>query len=201
MATSKTVATTDEKKGVASLDRDQARELSHTERMTNSELKNITSFEEAMKYVQETYQKSISVAENLGNGFTVLSKDEKDRLVSVPFMILGFTLNEGDFGDDGFCSLQVVTSDDRRFILNDGGAGIREQLFELLEGNPGRYGGYFVPRGLSVSEYSTCVGCGQPRRESVETCKNVLKNGSVCGDEDTKRGSGTTFYLDTSDSQ
>lgn len=201
MANTKTVAKADEKKGVAKLDRDQARELSRTERMTNSELKNITSFAEAMEYVREQYQESQSVADNLGNGFTVLSKDEKDRLVSVPFMILGFTLNEGDYGDDGFCSLQIVTSDDRRFILNDGGAGIREQLFELLEENPGRYGGYFVPRGLSMSEYDTCLGCGQPRRETVDTCKNTLRNGSVCGDEDTKRGKGSTFYLDTSDAQ
>lgn len=183
------------------LDVAQLREISHNERMSDSELRSITSFDEAVKYVKEQYKETVSVAEHLGNGFTVLDKDEKERLVGVPFIILSFTLNEGDFGDEGFTSMMVVTGEDKRFVVNDGGTGIREQLLDLANQFPGRFGGFFVPHGLTMSTYPTCPGCSMPRRDSVEVCTNTLSNGSTCGNTENKRGEGKTFYLDTSEAQ
>lgn len=195
----KSVSKSDNKS--VALDHARLKELSRSERVADRDLRNITSFADAMAYIQQHYDEAVNVAENLGNGFTVLDRDEKDRLVGVPFLILGYTLNDGDYGDEGFCSLMIVTGEDKRFVINDGGAGIREQLLDLAEQYPGRFGGFFVPRGLSVSTYATCPGCNRPRRESVEVCTNLLSNGSECGNTETKRGEGSTYYLDTSDAQ
>src|SRR5438270_347349 len=67
----------------------------------------------------------IMSAAELGNGWAVLGSKEKGRLVGVPFLVLSYSMNDGDNGE--FVSAQVVTNTER-LILNDGSTGIYQQL-------------------------------------------------------------------------
>lgn len=187
----KDVATRDEN---AEVDRGRIRSLSTTETFTDKELRSVGSFDDALALIQREYGDVVSVTEHLGNGFALLQRDQKAKLVDVPFLILHIRFSEGDYSDDGFVTMAVVTGKGERFILNDGSTGIRDQLFELVANNPGRYGGYQVPGGLRVSVYDTCFGCGKPRPDAQEVCAG-------CGDTSTKRAPGETYYLNTSEPQ
>jgi hypothetical protein len=110
----------------------------------------------------------VSAAE-YGTGFEVLDKDAKGQLVGVPFIILDWVINEGDFGE--FVSLRLVTQDNRKLIVNDGSTGIAKQVREMAEAGEQR--AVYVKKGLRRSDYEY-------------TDKNGAKKPA------------TTFYLDTS---
>jgi hypothetical protein len=110
----------------------------------------------------------VSAAE-YGTGFEVLDKDAKGQLVGVPFIVLDWTLNEGDFGE--FVSLRLVTQDNRKLIVNDGSTGIAKQIREIAE--VGEQRALYVKKGLRRSDY-----------------EYTAKDGS--------KKPATTFYLDTS---
>lgn len=160
------------------------------ERPTDTELRGIGNLEDAMAFMAERYGAVEAITERLGNGFSIL-KDKKP-LVGVPFYILYTDLIDGEFGE--FATMAVITADtnQRRFIVNDGSTGIYQQVTELREQ---RAGGFFVPQGLRESTYATCPskegGCGRARDERKTECPH-------CGNDSTTRGTGSTYYLDTS---
>lgn len=163
------------------------KELTTKRAFSDDVLRGITTIEEAMALVAETYGGITHVDElELGNGFRLLGED-KDRLIGVPFVILTFGFNEGDFGE--FASVLLVTDRSDRIILNDGSTGIYEQLLDILK-NSGKTGGIFFPHGLRKSTYDTCKECGRPRKPSATEC--------TCGDTTERRSTGKTYYLDTS---
>lgn len=92
----------------------------------------------------------VDAAEALGNGFTIASEKDKAKLVNVPFVIVDWRVNEnGRFGP--FFTLFIITADNRKLILNDGGSGIGEQLAQLSDAG---FDGLIQCRhGLTVSEY------------------------------------------------
>lgn len=108
-------------------------------------------------------------ASEFGNGFAVLETKDKGQLVGVPFIILDWTLREGDNGD--YVSLEIVTQDNRKLIVNDGSTGILKQIRDIAETGDTR--AIYVKKGLRKSEYTYTDGEG-------------------------KQKPAVTFYLDTS---
>jgi hypothetical protein len=80
---------------------------------------------------------------------TVLDSKEKGRLVGVPFFLLNWRQNEGDFGS--FWSLIIVTKADEKLVLNDGSTGIGAQMDAIAES--GNTKAIYVKKGLRVSKY------------------------------------------------
>ena len=149
------------------------------------------AFTDALDLVTTVYGDVKEASEELGNGFGILS--DKSVLVGKEMLIISWKWHDGDHGP--FVSAPVVTRDGGRYILNDGSTGIAGQL-RVYENATGRDGGLRVKQGLRVSSYSTCPGCSLPRDSRTEECENTLKNGTKCGDTDTARGTGETYYID-----
>ncbi len=166
----------------------QRHEVSVNERFKDSQLRDVTSFEDAMRLAREAYGEVHDITDELGNGFRLIQKDDKGKLTGIPFIILHTAFNDGDFGE--FASIALVTADNRKLILNDGSSGIADQLRGLVTAT-GRYGGWMVPGGLRESQYDTCKDCDRPRPQREDVCNH-------CGSDTTERHTGRTYYLDTS---
>ncbi len=147
-----------------------AGEVTPAVRLSDDELANVASFQDAMNLVNERFGgEIIDVAQELGTGFSVL--DDKARLIGVPFIILEARESEGDYTRNGepgtFVSLTLVCDDRKgggKFIVNDGGTGIRDQLLSYWKNNPDKCGTtaegmhystvpFLVRNGLSRSSY------------------------------------------------
>lgn len=149
---------------------DQVAEMSTTEKAHEKQLREVQTWDDALALSAEIHGDVQDITEKLGTGFNLLK--DKDRLVGKPFVVISFGFNEGDF-DGYFTSLAVVTKDEKKYIVNDGSTGIRDQLMELAR-ETRRFGGWLVPHGLRKSEYNY---------EDKETGKITPA---------------TTYYLDTS---
>lgn len=115
-----------------------------------TELRGISSFEDALALAQEKMGDTINAEKELGTGFRVLNGPDKDRLLGVTFIILSMDFNEGDQGD--FVSFLCVTEDGNKYVVNDGSTGIFKTLDEYrLRG--GKPGALLVNGGLRKSEY------------------------------------------------
>ena len=111
---------------------------------TDDQLRAIDSFDAALALAGPLE----SVGDYLGTGFKVLPTDEKNKLVGQPFVILGWDFHESDKSSDPFVSILVVTKTGEKFVLNDGGTGIRRQMQSLGESRP-----FAVPAGLTRSDF------------------------------------------------
>jgi len=123
------------------------------------DLRAITSMDEAIALVEQTLGSEIvDAADEIGNGFTVLRKDQKHLLIDVPFLIMTIDFQDGDFVDEetgitgSFLTLMLITEDGRKYILNDGGTGIFRQV-EDWANTSGKAGGMLVRNGLRESKY------------------------------------------------
>lgn len=76
---------------------------------------------------------------------------DKGTLVKVPFVGLRWRFTEGDMGS--FVSLEIVTEDGRRLVVNDGSTGIYRQLRTLTD-ETGRMQGITCRKGLRRSDYT-----------------------------------------------
>lgn len=156
------------------------------------------AFADAMAIAEGVYGEIHNAGEVLGNGFALL--DDKSKLVGKALLALYWTFHPGDYGQ--FVSIAVVTAEKidghQKFIVNDGSTGICAQLDAYTTTHDGRNGGLAVRQGLRESTYATCKGCERPRPSDVDVCENTLSNGTQCGNNDTTRGTGETYYLDLS---
>jgi hypothetical protein len=131
-------------------------EIVQITRLDDNTLRDITSFDDALRVMQE--QGSVSVADaELGNGFSIADDKVKDRLIGVPLAFLSWNFNAGDYGsaDDGsnvFVSAMVVTQAGEKFIINDGSTGICKQLQEYTN-RTSKTQNLVVRHGLRKSEY------------------------------------------------
>lgn len=166
------------------------------ERWDDAELRGLTDYEQAVKQAADLYGGIDDVSKEIGNGFAVLAKDDKARLVGKPFVALFWTFNAGDYGDY-FATMFAISPDGAKFIINDGSSGVYAQLRDYSVTHDGRMGGLSVPAGLRASEYPTCKTCGKPRPKNIEVCTNLMNNGTDCNDKSDARDTGRTFYLDT----
>lgn len=165
---------------------------------SDDELLQLTDLDSVLARMAETFGDTLDIADlELGNGFT-FTKD-KSRLVNVPFVIVMTRFNVGTWDD--FVSVLGVTTDGSfaKFGINDGGAGICRQVRRLTEVS-GRNGGWTVRGGLRASTYDTCTVCGRPLPAyelggvEVRHCHSEECAGKDVG---LKRGTGTTYYLNS----
>ncbi len=115
-----------------------------------TELRSISSFDDAIALATDKFGSVDDAAEFMGTGFEVLDTKRKDALCGIPFVILSMDFNDGEQGP--FVSCVVVTKDNRRLILNDGSTGVYAQLDEWFV-RTGKGGGLLVNGGLRKSEY------------------------------------------------
>lgn len=126
--------------------------------VSNEQLKAVSGFEDALKLVQEVYgEDAVQLASDaLGDGFALT--DNKEQFVGVPMVFVKWIFSEGTYKDKdgnlrGFVSCRVATPSGK-FIINDGGTGIYNQLQQYSQDNGGRQGGLVAQKGLRVSRYS-----------------------------------------------
>lgn len=158
-------------------------------RATDDQLRAIGSFDDAIRLAAEIHGDVINAAEEMGTGFTVLDSDDKGILEGVELLFQGWSFNKGT-KSEMFVSAEVVTRDGRKFIVNDSSAGIYAQLKDL-SARTARFGGLYVPKGLSASVYEVCMECHRPNPISNDECPHCEATGNA-------RGKGTTFYIDLS---
>lgn len=132
------------------------------------ELREVTTWDDAEKYLIDVFGDVRDASEDIGDGYTLLpDKTDKDLLVGVPLMVMGFTFSPGDFGAE-FCTMRVMTKtpitingeQTNRIIVNDGGTGLAQQLRQWSNDHDGRMGGLKAMRGLRKSEYDNEFGHG-----------------------------------------
>lgn len=151
------------------------------------------AFADAVKAAAQIYGGVQEIHEELGTGFQLLT--DKSTLIDRRLLLLKWNFTNGTYGT--FVSVAVVTEDGGKYIVNDGSTGICEQLRQLSLNND-KYGGYIANRGLRTSTYTTCKGCGKPRPQFTEICEHTLPNNTTCGNADTARETGETYYIDLS---
>lgn len=122
-------------------------------------LSSITSFDDVSQLFADN-EIPLESADQYGSGFDIL--DNKGLLVDVPFVILEWRFNASDLAEGGFVSAAIVTERNDKWIINDGGTGIFEQLKRVTasrlrtrKGHPQL--GLVCQNGLSVSNYETTV--------------------------------------------
>lgn len=104
-------------------------------------------FEQLVGVLRE--QGEAAEAADLGDGWDLVPTEGKAKLVGVPMVVLDWQQNEGRTGL--FTTLRIVTSDDRRLIINDGSTGIHKQLEDLSAKGESR--ALVLPHGLRRSDY------------------------------------------------
>lgn len=149
---------------------------SQPEHFSAETLSGLRSFEDALALAQETFGTVDVADEAIGDGFALLDKDEKAKLVGIPLVFLEWTFNASDkYEGSVFVSARVVANVGNgvmaKYIINDGSTGLAKQLEEYTN-KTGRRGGLAVRKGLRRSDYVKVI------------------NG--------KKTEATTFYLDTS---
>lgn len=144
-------------------------------KISAAQLSEVVSFDDALRLMEETYgEGAVALASDaLGDGFSLL--EEKDQLIGVPCAFISWRESLGDFGP--FVAARVVTQDNRKVVIIDGGSGIYAQLSEFSQ-KFGRDGGLVARKGLRRSDY-TYTDTDKKSGETVER-------------------PATTYYIDTS---
>ncbi len=124
-------------------------------------LLNAETYADFERLVREQHGDIETAAEVLGDGFSILRKDDKGRLAGIPVLVMSWTWNKGDY-DTPFVSLRVIARFPGgamgKYIVNDSGAGIAEQIakYEIAkERKTGKRpsGGLFLQKGFTASTY------------------------------------------------
>lgn len=117
--------------------------------------------------------KGVNVSDNDIDGIKSLSiVDNKDSLIDVPFLILSWKFNPGDYGNE-FVSAEIMLKEGARFVLNDGGTGIAKQLRDLSDyrtahGHPTPFAGRMISGGLRKSGFWFHAASGQTATKRPE---------------------------------
>lgn len=151
-------------------------------------LRSIKDFDQAIALVHQAHGPIESASDELGDGFAILSDEDKRRLVGVPLLFMEWDFYDGDFGSK-FVAIRVVARNPdggvSKYIVNDGSTGVCEMLARY-QVKTGKTGGLLCHKGFRASDYTYCEACGEvvnPQYDAVHA-KNHKK--------------ATTFYIDTS---
>jgi len=124
------------------------------QQFSTEELKNLQSFEDVEQLFASREETIVSASDELGDGFALI--DNKSILEKRPVMFVSWSFSDGDFSEE-FVSARVMCRLDNgtvgKFVVNDGGSGIRKQLRDYTDSHKGNQGGLFAAKGLRVSEY------------------------------------------------
>lgn len=146
-------------------------------------LRDLATFDAALAMAEEAHGEVHSASEELGDGFALLKNPA--LLVGLPLILLEWAFRPGDFGT--YVSVRVVAKlpggSLGKFVINDGGTGIAEQLAGYTKAHNGKTGGLVVENGLSKSDYFRNDETGEIQQQR----------------DDSKGFStpATTWYLDT----
>lgn len=158
-------------------------------RFDDGDLRSIQSFDDAAALAVAMFGELPSVADMLGDGFALLSKEDKARLVGVPLILLSWDFYPGDFGSN-FAAIRIVARNDdgsaAKFIVNDGSSGIAEMLASYSK-QTGRNGGLLARHGFRESNYPYCA-----------ECMHAVRDNHLEENAGHKVGRATTYYIDTS---
>ncbi|MGH3570858.1 MAG: hypothetical protein ACRDUW_03365 [Pseudonocardiaceae bacterium] len=132
------------------------------------------AFADAMAALEALGVPLVDSANELGNGFH--KTDNKDQFVGVPLVLVMWSFHDGDFGDDPFVALHIVTRDGGKYIVTDGSTGMRDELAKWSANNSGRTHGMLCETGFGKSEYKYCEDCQTTNTKNVQKCKEC--NGS-----------------------
>lgn len=137
-------------------------------RVDDDTLREIKTFQDAFavlgdEYIPEDY------ADAYGTGFTVLTKASKGRLEGVDMVMLEWRFTRSAEFKGIFVSVELVTADNAKFILNDGSeTGICGQLLKVTNSRLARGAtpeqamrGLRVRGGLRESTYETTDAKGE----------------------------------------
>jgi len=118
------------------------------------ELRALNSFEAAVELTREQTGSIANAAEEMGDGFRILSSKEKVLLLDQPTLFMEWRFSMGDMGE--FVSTRVVVrhgpGSTGKYIINDGSTGIYSQLLAYTEKH-NVYGGLYSEHGLRMSNY------------------------------------------------
>lgn len=146
-------------------------------RINPAQYREISSFEDALRLAQEQYGEVEAASSAIGDGFALLTTDQKVQLIGVPCVFLSWSFAASEVGERGeFVTVRVVTEDGRKVVVNDGSTGIYQQLKDYTTETNGRDGGLIVRRGLRKSDYTYTVTEGKDKG---------------------KEKAATTYYIDT----
>lgn len=127
---------------------------------TDDEARSIKSWSQIADLMGEKNYETALADDILGDGFAVLTTDQKMRLIGKPMHILDWQFYDGDMGP--FVSARVIVkdgdadSDIKRYRIADGSTGVYKQLVEATE-KLGRTHSLTVRNGLRVSEYEVTI--------------------------------------------
>lgn len=130
-------------------------ELTQPDGFKNDELRSIENLDDIRTLLGGEV---INAATEIGNGFSIMDSEQKNRLCGVPVLFLSWDVNVGDHGL--FVSAYVVELDKNgkvvgKWIVNDGSmkSGMGQQLKELTD-EKGIKRGLYAPNGLRRSDYT-----------------------------------------------
>lgn len=162
-------------------------ELTQPDGFSNDELRSINNAEDIATLLGGQI---VNAADEMGNGFSIMESEQKDRLCGVPIVLLSATVNIGDHGL--FISAYVAEMNKQgqvvgKWIVNDGSmkSGMGQQVKEYID-TKGALRGLFFPNGLRRSEYTFCSTCNSVGGNHADDCK------------DPKSSPAATYYLDLS---
>lgn len=153
-------------------------------------LREIDSFQSAIAAAGYMFGSIDDASDVLGDGFKLMSTEDKAKLVGVPMVLLEWSFYPSQEHGGEFCALRLVAQGEGntvgKYVVNDGSTGLARTLKEYTA-RTGRQGGLVVRRGFRASEYPYCDDC------------RVAVDDSHKADEPThKVGRARTYYFDTS---
>lgn len=125
---------------------------------TADDVVSIATWEDAISLLAETEGIEVAYADEvIGDGFTIASREDKDKLCGSPLIFLEWRFNDGTFGK--FVSARVIQKtgenpeDIKKWILNDGSVGVLRDL-AAYSVKTHKTTGLIVRNGLKRSDYT-----------------------------------------------
>lgn len=164
------------KKNDAASNESKELELSPT-RYAAVELREINSFDDAMRIMAEYGVKVDDAATEVGDSFIKI--DDKNKLVDTPCLFMSWDFVKGEFGK--FVTVRTVAQHADgsigKYVFIDGSTGVCQDLWDYSQSHGGKTGGLAVRGGLTRSDYTVML----PDKASGEL----------------KESPATTFYVAT----
>ena len=120
-------------------------------RINPAQYREINSWDDALRLAQEQYGDVQAASSAIGDGFALLTTEQKQQLVGVPCLFLSWSFSASEVGE---------RDDARKVVVNDGSSGVYQQLKDYTT-ESGRDGGLIVARGLRRSDYTYTVTEGK----------------------------------------
>lgn len=144
------------KKNDAASNESKEMELAST-RYAAVELREINSFDDAMRIMAEYGVQVDDAATEVGDSFIKI--DDKNKLVDTPCLFMSWDFVKGDFGK--FVTVRTVAQHNDgsvgKYVFVDGSVGVCKDLWEYSQSHGGKTGGLALRGGLTRSDYEVML--------------------------------------------